>query len=291
MADLSEPYSPDVLDPVPHTPPAGNTRDDDGQVIDDLFEPNPNPPTPPLFQDHLVPDLGFDDGPSPTTRLITRALTIGQPVGTDRAIVPIDPIQVFPADAKRKFLRLRIGYGGEFTWRGTNPAAGANYASAALAFPGFFLNAYYVVATDATVASRVPTWQIVNGAGVAKHLFGPISTIAASGGNTIYYEPVGAGSTAAGLLSAGPVVPIAANPGDILRDTVLNIQAGDQLSAITFTERTHLWRVAGERSECFGAADLLQEAVWESDCHTGPVWVYAPYSVGECQLIAESVSS
>lgn len=81
-----------------HSPPAGDMSDDDGTFIDEMFEPNPNP-TLPTFPGHLVPNVAYDDGPDPATRIVSTLYVI---------TVAADPVQAFPRDADRKSLTIQI---------------------------------------------------------------------------------------------------------------------------------------------------------------------------------------
>lgn len=270
---------------------AGDWADDDGAALDAFFEANPEGPRPPEFD--LALQGHFSDLPKPTSRLITRALTIGQPVGTDRAITPADPVQVFPANPNRKYLRLRLGFRPDVMWSATAPAPGANWLQAPLTFPMEQLVAFVGrLTTDANVATRLPAFRIGVSPGVSaltsKQQF-PHSGQAASLLNDFYWESLGAVNGTSVVVSLIPA-QLSAAVADVLQLNVSSIQVGDQVSQIRVTENTHLWRVAGEKSDVYGAADLTGAAVWESDCHTGPVWVYAPNSVGTCDLVAESVS-
>lgn len=276
----------------PHTPLPGDFHDDDGSVIDAFFEPHPNPELAAPF------DVGY---PMPTipatlptpTRLITRALTIGQPPALDRIITPIDPIQVFPLDVKRKFLRLRLSLPTIRTTLFSAAAAGANF-SYTLTAPMKLEAIHARLVTDANVATRNVLLQIDTPAGTAggtshSFIFGPPAGQAASAG--VEYLWANTGATSSNSYNNGLLPPDMDLPaGTVITLTAGSLQVGDVFSNVNISENTHLWRVAGDKSECFSAPDQVQEMVWESRDHTGPVWVYAPLSVGECQLIAESVS-
>jgi len=86
-----------ATDPGPMQPLAGNTADDDGQAIDEFFEPNPGLDSPVSGIATEVVDLPIK------TRILSR-------------IIPLDPandtpVLAFPPNAKRKSLRI-VGRGG-----------------------------------------------------------------------------------------------------------------------------------------------------------------------------------
>lgn len=93
--ELNDPLPPEVLDPAPHRPIAGDIADDDGQALDDFFEAAPSGPT--VWESY---DLGKDALPKPT-RILSRQIVLPQ-----AGSAPADPVQVFPADVNRLHIRV-----------------------------------------------------------------------------------------------------------------------------------------------------------------------------------------
>lgn len=104
MSELNDPMSPDILDPDPHRPIAGDIADDDGPALDQYFEAGD---TLPVEYDTL-PDPYAKDKPRETTRLITRTFSLASPDG----IVPADPIMLLPADPNRVRLLISVSSAG-----------------------------------------------------------------------------------------------------------------------------------------------------------------------------------
>lgn len=288
MNDLSPPYPPDVLDPVPHTPPAGNTADDDGQVIDDTLEPNPNLKVDvSAFPGHLVPDVGYSDGPKGVSRLITRSVPLnsGSP-----------PLQLFPADPNRKRVRVRALSAGP-SFGITAPGAGLplTYVVPAGA-PRKLLYFSYVLVTSAVVATRTPLLGVYHAA--ISIVQAPISfsapgTQLASLGFTFIHgfnEPSMGASDSAGTRH-GYMEPATLWPGDVLKLTVTNLDVADSIVNIAATLDADSWRVAGDHNNCMGAGDMRTDMTYESENHTGPVFVYAPNALDSMVIIGESESS
>lgn len=78
----------------PHDRPAGDSKDDDGQAIDDYFTPNPNGPN---VREVLqrMPGFSVDDTAPKVSRVLTMSYSL---------LAASDPIQLLPADANRKSL-------------------------------------------------------------------------------------------------------------------------------------------------------------------------------------------
>lgn len=74
----------------------GDTSDDDGQVLDQLFEAEPNPPTVPVAPVDTPPL----PQPTPSTRLLTRRQSVDPTWST--------LTQLLPEDTRRKNLVVRV---------------------------------------------------------------------------------------------------------------------------------------------------------------------------------------
>jgi hypothetical protein len=278
--------------PEPHHVAAGDWQDDDGQALDDLFEANPQGAE---YADAvkwpLYPDLSEDDTRPKVTRLITRSIPIGQNPGIDRALTIADPVQILPADPNRKRLRVSLEALEDVTWSATSPVAGGSWTYT-LTSPMSLSAVYYFLANDATVATRYPFFRTVTSGGTPVYTVSVVGGLAAStSGNFSVAHGYGSYQTQFGQHTL-PLPYLTVLPaGTQLRITVSGIQAGDQLSSITITENTHFWRIAGEKADVYGAMDLPGDYVYESDCHTGPVWVYAPNGIGQINVQAIAVTS
>jgi hypothetical protein len=96
MSDkITEPVTPEVLDPVPPAPLAGDWHDDDAQVYADDFIAADHGPDKFLGVPHTAAEI------DPTTRLLTRNGQVGTING-----VQADPIMLLPADPNRKTLTV-----------------------------------------------------------------------------------------------------------------------------------------------------------------------------------------
>lgn len=97
MTELNTPVTPaiteDVLDPGFH-PIAGNTRDDDGQALDQTFEPMY---TGPVASESY--SLGIEETKK-TTRILSRSITL------DSTSALADPVMILPADPNRLHIRI-----------------------------------------------------------------------------------------------------------------------------------------------------------------------------------------
>lgn len=94
---LNEPVTPELTDPNPFAPLAGDTHDDDSEVYEADFVMAAHPPQ-------------TYDGVIPTTKTLaptTRMLAAVVPVGQDSNGVQLDPVMLFPADPNRKQLEIR----------------------------------------------------------------------------------------------------------------------------------------------------------------------------------------
>ena len=96
MTDLIQPVTPELINPEPHPPIAGNYADDDGQAIDEWFEAAPVGP-----QEYGIPPVITTPTIPQTTRLLTREFVISANGGVHT------PILVLPADPNR--IKLIIG--------------------------------------------------------------------------------------------------------------------------------------------------------------------------------------
>lgn len=106
---MSTMHNPDLIDPVPPEnittiPPAltGNTRDDDGLVIDESFEPNPDA----LPYEGLASETAEYERESAAP--IGRLLSVSCTVGTDATPTTFQPVQLLPRDPNRKHLRIQF---------------------------------------------------------------------------------------------------------------------------------------------------------------------------------------
>lgn len=95
--NITEPVTPELTDPVPFSPLAGDWKDDDAQVYDDDFSETQGAP---LDNAMGVPHAAAKI--KPTSRLIHRSIPVGTPAGG--AVSP--PIMLLPADPNRKSLTL-----------------------------------------------------------------------------------------------------------------------------------------------------------------------------------------
>jgi len=269
---LTPPIAPAEVNPQPHRTLAGNHADDDGQAIDDWFEAAPAGP------------VKYDDAPRPTapevkpvaTRLLTRTVTVGMP-GTTL----YDPVQLFPADTRRKSLVIQVADSDPTDVLTTvaSPAAGADWAYTVPVGQSLKLSAVRArLITDITAASRFPVLQVTDASG--NIVFESITTTAQPASTTKDYSwaNVGERDTSTTYSPAALVFPDLIIPaGYIIDMDTLNIQAGDQWSAITVTGQTitdTTVRIASDKASCYGGAEFSDE--WKSDYHTGEVWVYAP---------------
>lgn len=93
---LTEPIAPDVDNPAPLGPLAGNWHDDDAEAYeDDFIHADHRPPEEVTGVPHVKDELPI------TTRLVTRTETVGTVNG-----VATDPIQILPADPNRKSVTI-----------------------------------------------------------------------------------------------------------------------------------------------------------------------------------------
>lgn len=76
----------------------GDTNDDDGQIIDEMFKPNPVPPEP----TGTAAVVHREEKPKKPTRLLCNSITI--PAGATL----IDPVQIAWSDIHRKALTVAI---------------------------------------------------------------------------------------------------------------------------------------------------------------------------------------
>lgn len=280
--------------PEPHEPIAGDWTDDDGRTLDDYFEPNPQGPNLVSVESPLTVPATYDDTAPKVTRLITRSVPVGQPMGVGYTApsVTADPILLMPADPRRKRIRIRAGLLPDIITPLATPAAGANPVLPTVP-NGFRLTPSIISASmtaNATVATRVPLLGYVNPSGTV--FFDTGTAIQASTTRTwVWSLNVGTaylGST--GSYIRDPLPARSLSGGESISFSTINLQVGDQWSNIFLVSSDYSYRVAGEKSDCYGAVDLPASTVWESEEHTGPIWVYAPYSAGQFTLIAESVS-
>lgn len=92
---IIDPVLPELNDPVPFAPLAGDTNDDDSQVYEDDFEMTATPP-----QEYSGVPFQKDTLPQ-VTRLLTREVFVGTINGSIA-----DPIMILPADPNRKSFTL-----------------------------------------------------------------------------------------------------------------------------------------------------------------------------------------
>jgi len=283
MADrIIPPMQPDVLDPEPHHRIEGDWSDDDGSALDQYFEPNPQGPNLIGTETLLTNQPTYDDTPPKITRLLTRSV----PLNSASA-----PLQLFPADPLRKRLRIRALSAGPYV-QVANPAAGAGvtYTIGAGA-PRRLVSVTDRLVTSATVATRSPYLQFTrNGILQAQSV---LNSTAASTNVFSYWlanSAVVTGTDAGLGTRYGQAPTELLKPGDLLTLNVLAIDATDQLSSVAFAFDADSWRLAGEQGDCFGAGDMRTDQTYESDCHTGPVWVYAPNALDSMTIIAESLT-
>jgi len=102
--NLNEQTAPELSNPVPHHPMAGNWSDDDGPATDDYFEA---PTHAPISHDTLPDPTAKIELPIPT-RLLCRSLVLGSIDGVN----PTDPIPILPADVNRKALLMVVTVAG-----------------------------------------------------------------------------------------------------------------------------------------------------------------------------------
>ena len=93
---ITEPVTPDVLNPSPLGPLSGDWKDDDADAYEADFRPNDPQPAKAYGLPHTKVEL------PPTNRLLVRTVNIGT-VGTTVQ----DPIQLLPADLNRKSLTVQ----------------------------------------------------------------------------------------------------------------------------------------------------------------------------------------
>lgn len=98
MSELTPAIEPDLSDPAPLGPLAGNHADDDGQALDDYFEAPSHGPL--SYDDLIVPQV---DNIAPTNRILSRNLnmTVGD-----------DPVLILPKDVNRLSLNLYFNCNG-----------------------------------------------------------------------------------------------------------------------------------------------------------------------------------
>lgn len=97
--ELTEPIAPDLLTPEPFAALAGDTTDDDGPALDDIFEA---PSHGPIDYGTLIP--ATDSARPQSNRALTRFLRLTPIDGS----TPADPVQLFPADPNRTKLLMTV---------------------------------------------------------------------------------------------------------------------------------------------------------------------------------------
>jgi len=95
---IHDPIQPELTDPLPHDPTAGNPNDDDGVAIDEMFEAAPQGP---IEYGLILPDIK-NELPT-TTRLITRRVNLF----SLNDATP-DTLMIFPADPNRRDLIIQV---------------------------------------------------------------------------------------------------------------------------------------------------------------------------------------
>ena len=117
---------------------------------------------------------------------------------------------------------------------GTSPAAGANFSQTSPGRPGWVLVAVlFRLVTDANVADRAVTVEYDDGNGQLFGQNGIGAVVAASTTETFAFQAnVGQAAWNTGGQAFAPLFPVAFLPGQLLKITVANKQAGDQLDRI-----------------------------------------------------------
>lgn len=268
---------------MPYRTLAGNHADDDGMAIDEMFEPASWGPVSHESREYAAEETKV------ATRLLSRQIVIGSNGG-----VIYDPVQLFPVDLSRK--RLRIQLAAPATLESiaiANPSAGAQWSYTVPAGEILKLASIrYTLTTDANVANRTPGFEILDSTGTV--VYSQSSTITQPASLAKVYEYSNAGESfvpGSGLGTFLTTIPdeIVLAEGWVIRSTSVAGQVGDQYSAITLLGNTDIsCRLAADKSDCYGAAEFT--GVWESDFHTGSVWVYAPDASGPITVNAWSIS-
>lgn len=122
--ELDSPNPPDLLNPAPHAPLAGDWHDDDAQAYGQDFASAVEGPQERTGIPHAKNEV------KPTTRLLSARASVGTVNGTIQ-----DPVMLLPPDVNRKALQVQVlGQTGELvTIAGSKTGCfnGANWQAAA----------------------------------------------------------------------------------------------------------------------------------------------------------------
>lgn len=266
-----------------HGPLAGDSKDDDGAILDDFFKANPNPPNPEPTRP-VYPAWDLDDHRPKVSRILSKTFLID----------PSEPaVQLFPADPNRRSLRV-LALQRAAVVQIANPAAGTDWSYQVPQGKRVRLgNLEALLTTSAVAGTRIIAFQILD-----------------NNGNIVYAidasnNQVAATARRQGFGNQGPNVSVALLNSVIpsLRDFVIPefwtiravttaMDVGDQWSSIFLTDdgSQSVIRIASESNEVNSAAKWPVGIEFCTDKHTGAVWVGCPDSLGKMEITAETVT-